>query len=61
MDDIKRVAAELMDPARLHVVVVGQPEGLDGAAEADPAEVPAALPAEGAMTETAAPAAAPTP
>jgi zinc protease len=34
MDDIRRVAAELMDPEALHVVVVGQPEGLESAGEA---------------------------
>ena len=32
MEDIRRVAGELMDPEGLHVVVVGQPEGLEGAA-----------------------------
>ncbi|HVG47647.1 MAG TPA: hypothetical protein VM899_05870, partial [Rubellimicrobium sp.] len=37
MEDIKRVAGELMDPERLHVVVVGQPEGLEGTDEASPA------------------------
>jgi hypothetical protein len=30
IEDIRRVAAELMDPEALHVVVVGQPEGLEG-------------------------------
>ncbi len=30
MDDIRRVAARIFDPAELHFVVVGQPEGLDG-------------------------------
>jgi len=29
-EDIARVAARLLDPEGLHVVVVGQPEGLDG-------------------------------
>lgn len=29
--DVNRVAAELLDPERLHFVVVGQPEGLEGA------------------------------
>lgn len=29
MDDVKRVAARLLDPARLSFVVVGQPEGLE--------------------------------
>ena len=27
-DDIRRVAARLFDPAALHFVVVGQPEGV---------------------------------
>lgn len=31
LDDINRVAAELLDPDALHFVVVGQPVGLDGA------------------------------
>lgn len=30
--DVKRVAAELLDPAGLHFVVVGRPTGLEGAA-----------------------------
>lgn len=38
MEDIRRVAAELMDPERLHVVVVGQPEGLEAAAEQVPGQ-----------------------
>jgi zinc protease len=44
MDDIRRVAAELMDPERLHVVVVGRPEGLDEATgeAAPPAAEPVA-------------------
>ncbi|MEL7130934.1 MAG: pitrilysin family protein [Pseudomonadota bacterium] len=29
LDDVKRVAAELLDPDGLHFVVVGQPEGLE--------------------------------
>ncbi|SDY79965.1 zinc protease [Jannaschia faecimaris] len=29
LDDISRVAARLLDPAKLHFVVVGQPEGLE--------------------------------
>ncbi|KIN63183.1 Peptidase, M16 family [Sulfitobacter noctilucicola] len=29
LDDIKRVAGELLDPENLHFVVVGQPEGLE--------------------------------
>ncbi len=29
LDDVNRVAAELLQPQRLHFVVVGQPEGLD--------------------------------
>ena len=29
LDDVKRVAAELLDPENLHFVVVGQPEGLE--------------------------------
>jgi zinc protease len=29
LDDINRVAAELLDPDGLHFVVVGQPEGLE--------------------------------
>jgi len=28
LDDINRVAGELLDPEALHFVVVGQPEGL---------------------------------
>jgi hypothetical protein len=36
MDDIRRVAAELMDPEALHVVVVGQPEGLESTASRRP-------------------------
>lgn len=47
MEDMKRVAAELMDPEELHFVVVGQPEGLDSAATADPGAAEAAAPAEG--------------
>ena len=47
MEDMKRVAAELMDPEGLHVVVVGQPEGL-GTAEPDAAAVPAAPAGEAA-------------
>lgn len=31
LDQVKRVAAELLDPAKLTFVVVGQPEGLDAA------------------------------
>jgi zinc protease len=30
LEDVQRVAAELMDPDGLHFVVVGKPEGLDG-------------------------------
>ncbi|ARE40463.1 Peptidase, M16 family [Rhodovulum sp. P5] len=30
LDDVKRVAAELLDPEGLHFIVVGQPEGLTG-------------------------------
>ena len=42
MEDIRRVAGELMDPEGLHVVVVGQPEGLGGAGTgASPAPAPA--------------------
>jgi zinc protease len=51
MDDIRRVAGELMDPEGLHFVVVGQPEGLEEATEAEPvveAPAPDALPAEAA-------------
>jgi len=29
LDDIRRVAARLMDPAALHFVVVGKPAGLE--------------------------------
>lgn len=29
LDDVKRVAADLLDPENLHFVVVGQPEGLE--------------------------------
>ena len=29
VEDVRRVAAELIDPDGLHFVVVGQPEGLD--------------------------------
>ena len=32
LDDINRVAQELLDPDRLTFVVVGQPEGLEPAA-----------------------------
>lgn len=31
LDDVRAMAARLMDPDALHVVVVGQPQGLDGA------------------------------
>ncbi|WP_210528663.1 M16 family metallopeptidase [Rubellimicrobium arenae] len=41
MDDIKRVAAERLDPESLHFVVVGQPEGLDAGTSPDAALVPA--------------------
>jgi len=47
MEDIRRVAGELMDPERLHVVVVGQPEGLEGAEEAAAPAVATEDPAEG--------------
>ena len=51
IEDIRRVAAELMDPEAMHVVVVGQPEGLAGAgSEAAPSSAPveeAAAPAQG--------------
>ena len=30
LDDVRAMAARLMDPDALHVVVVGQPQGLDG-------------------------------
>ena len=30
MEDVRRVAGELMDPEGLHFVVVGKPEGLSG-------------------------------
>ena len=30
MEDVRRVAADLMDPDGLHFVIVGKPEGLDG-------------------------------
>ena len=33
LDQINRVARELMDPDRLTFVVVGQPEGLDSTIE----------------------------
>ena len=29
LDDVKRVAGELLDPEGLHFVVVGQPDGLE--------------------------------
>ena len=32
LDDVKRVAAELLEPENLHFVVVGQPEGLQSSA-----------------------------
>lgn len=32
LDDVNRVARELLDPANLHFVVVGMPEGIDSAA-----------------------------
>jgi zinc protease len=56
MDDIRRVAAELMDPGALHFVVAGEPEGLDDAA---PAPLPAAGDAPAAAPDGAAPALAP--
>ena len=31
LEDVKRVAAELLEPENLHFVVVGQPEGLEAA------------------------------
>ncbi|EPX82524.1 putative Zn-dependent peptidase [Rubellimicrobium thermophilum DSM 16684] len=59
MEDIRRVAAELMDPDRLTFVIVGRPEGLEsgqGAGDAEesapvsgdrpPAELPAAAPGD---------------
>lgn len=62
MADVRRVAAELMDPEALHVVVVGQPEGLaatGGGGGAPPSAQEAAVPAEEAAAPvegTAAPA-----
>ncbi|MBP1806652.1 M16 family metallopeptidase [Rubellimicrobium aerolatum] len=50
LDDVRRVAARLMDPEGLRVVVVGQPEGLEPDA---PAPAPAPAPARG-TTEPAA-------
>lgn len=44
MEDIRRVAAEFMDPEGLHVVVVGQPEGLEAAEIQAVAPEPAAEP-----------------
>ena len=32
LEDVKRVAADLLDPENLHFVVVGQPEGLEASA-----------------------------
>ncbi|EYD74346.1 Peptidase, M16 family [Rubellimicrobium mesophilum DSM 19309] len=62
MDDIKRVASELMDPDHLHVVVVGQPEGLDGgAAPAVATDAAAATPSAGAAVAAPEPAEAATP
>lgn len=55
MDDIKRVAAELMDPEALHVVVVGQPEGLEPTEGTGSVATPAEAVAEPAG-EVAAPA-----
>jgi zinc protease len=61
LEDVQRVAAELLDPERLHFVVVGQPEGLEEADTAAPegdvaAPAAAGAPAAGDMTETVAPA-----
>ncbi|WP_176559347.1 M16 family metallopeptidase [Rubellimicrobium roseum] len=55
MEDIKRVAAELMNPEDLHFVVVGQPEELDGAAPAG-TETPAPVAAEPAPAMSTEPA-----
>jgi zinc protease len=60
MADIRRVAAELMDPANLHFVVVGQPQGLGaGTAAPDVAAPAAAEPAAQGMAEPAQGAATP--
>jgi zinc protease len=62
MDDVRRVASELLDPEGLHFVVVGQPEGLEDADMVEAPEpdssAPATVdaPATGDMTGTAAPA-----
>ncbi|HBT00021.1 MAG TPA: peptidase M16, partial [Citreicella sp.] len=36
LEDVKRVAADLLDPEALRVVVVGQPEGFEDADTATP-------------------------
>ena len=41
LEDAKRVAARLLDPAKLTVVMVGQPEGFDKPTAAKPAAAPA--------------------
>ena len=66
MEDIRRVAGELMEPEGLHFVVVGQPEGLEQAEAAEPvldapveesaAPAPADAPAEGMEVPAEAPA-----
>ncbi|PYE84683.1 M16 family metallopeptidase [Pseudoroseicyclus aestuarii] len=43
LEDVNRVAAELLDPEALHTVVVGQPEGLEGA-DHEAADLPSVLP-----------------
>ena len=40
LEEINRVAAERVDPEALHFVVVGRPEGLDGAQDAQGARAP---------------------
>jgi zinc protease len=37
LDDVKRVAKDLIQPGKLIITVVGQPDGLEGAEKASPA------------------------
>ncbi len=45
MEDVRRVAAELLNPEGLHFVVVGQPDGLESTAAMPPADADASVPA----------------
>ena len=53
-EDLMRVAERLLKPEDLTFVVVGEPEGLDGEADATPASAPSDAPAAPDAEEPAA-------